>query len=477
MLNYAKVELLESRRLLTVSAFPISIGDIGVDTASSIAADRLSNVIVAGKTDFLLHTDTAQPAAAAANVAVPEGAFVAKFAPDGTVIWTRRLSTGFGETTITKVATDGENSIYIAGSFSGTVDFDPRRTVHNVTAVGGTDAFVCKLSKNGNLLMVKTFGGASDDAVGGLAVDSAGNIFLGGTFKGRGNFDPNGTFNIGNAGGTDGFIESLDSAGTLRWVGSFGGGGDDTINDLAVDDSGNVVATGHYISQVDFDPSRSDSLNVAITQQAYILKWDSNGAFVFANGIGGTGAAFGSAVTVDRDGIVYGTGNFSGTSDFDPGAGTSNLTAPSSGEVYVTKLTPSGALIWAKAMGGTLAQDSGPGEIAVDKAKNVYTSGTFAGTKDFDPSGATSNLASAGFGDVFISKLNGSGNFVFARSQGGTLEDTAVGLVLDRGGNILTTGNFNGTANFGAGGVTINLTSAGSSDIYVSKLDSDGVLA
>src|SRR4029077_17522363 len=106
---------------------------------------------------------------------------------------------------------------------------------------------------------------------------------------------------------------------------------------------GNVIATGHYISQVDFDPSRAGtSVNTAVTQQAYILKWDSTGAFVFADGIGGTGVALGSAVTGDRDGNVYGTGNFTGTADFDPGAGTSNLTAPSSGQVYVTKLTSSG---------------------------------------------------------------------------------------------------------------------------------------
>src|SRR4051812_6311654 len=112
MQNHIAVESLENRRLLTVSAFPVSIGDVGVDTASSIAADRLSNVIVAGKTDFLVHLAAAQAAAAAATIAVPEGAFVAKFGPDGTLLWSRRLSTGFGETTINKVATDGENSVY-----------------------------------------------------------------------------------------------------------------------------------------------------------------------------------------------------------------------------------------------------------------------------------------------------------------------------------------------------------------------------
>jgi hypothetical protein len=113
----------------------------------------------------------------------------------------------------------------------------------------------------------------------------------------------------------------------------------------------------------------------------------------------------GSAVTADRDGNDYGTGN----SDFDPGAGTSNLTTPSTCQVYVTKLSSSGALVWAKAIGGDTSSDIGPAEIAVDKAKNVYTSGTFAGTQDFDPSGATSNLTSAGSIDAYLSKLDSSG--------------------------------------------------------------------
>jgi hypothetical protein len=463
------IEALEGRRFLTASGFPFAIGSTGADSTASIASDRVNSVIVAGTL-----ADAADIDPATSVVDLSAGTFVAKYASDGSLVFGRQ----FAGATINKVATDGSNSIYLAGSFSGTVDFDPRRGVHNVTSAGGTDAFVLKLSKSGNFVSVETFGGKGDDAAAGLAVDSAGNMFIGGTFKARANFDPNGVFSIGNSGGSDGFLVALDSTGVFRWAGSFGGSGDDTISDLAVDDSGNVIATGHYFGSVDFDPGHgTSSVNVANTQQAYILKWDSTGAFVFADGIGGTGVATGSAVTVDRSDNVYATGNFTETADFDPGAGTFNLTAPSTGQVYVNKLSASGSLVWAKAIGGAASQDVGPAEIAVDKGGNVYTSGIYSGTKDFDPNGGTSNLTSAGQDDVFVSKLNSSGNFVFAKSFGGTLDDAAIGLVLDRAGNILTTGTFSGTGTFATGGSPINLTSAGGDDIFVLRQDSGGLLS
>jgi hypothetical protein len=467
MFRQAMVEALENRRLLAASAFPIGIGTTGANVASSIAIDKNNSVIVSGT---LAGTADIDPSAAKVNLGA--GTFVAKYDTDGALVWARQ----FRGATINKIDADRGNNIYLAGSFAGTTDFNPRRGVQNLVSAGGTDAFVCKLSARGNLVMIKTFGGRGDDVATGLAVDHLGNMSIGGTFKARSNFNPDGAFSIGNSGGSDGFLVSLDNTGAFRWAGSFGGSGDDTIDDLAADDSGNVVATGHYFGTVDFDPGHgSSSVNVATTQQAYILKWDNTGAFVFADGIGGNGVAFGSAVTIDRGGNVLATGTFTETADFDPSAGTFNLVAPSTGQVYVNKLDSTGAFVWAKAIGGNTSQAAGPAEIAVNKAGDVYTNGTFAGTRDFDPNGGTVNLTTAGQNDVFISKLDSSGNFVFAKSQGGTLDDNAVALVLDRDGDILTTGTFAGTANFGTGGDTANLTSPGGNSLFISKLDSSGV--
>jgi hypothetical protein len=106
----------------------------------------------------------------------------------------------------------------------------------------------------------------------------------------------------------------------------------------------------------------------------------------------------------------------------------------------------------------------------VDPGGNVYITGYFEGTADFDPGAGTYNLTSAGSWDIFISKLNASGNFVYAKQLGGNDWNEGPSIVVDPGGNVYTTGNFEGTVDFDPGAGTYNLTSAGSKDIFVHKM-------
>ncbi|MEX2323550.1 MAG: SBBP repeat-containing protein [Acidimicrobiia bacterium] len=127
-----------------------------------------------------------------------------------------------------------------------------------------------------------------------------------------------------------------------------------------------------------------------------------------------------------------------------------------------------GDLVWADQLGGG-SDDYGRG-VAVDGSGNVYTTGYFFGTADFDPGAGTLNLTSAGSGDVFVSKLDSAGNLVWARQLGGGLDDIGQGVAVDGSGNVYTTGHFSGTADFDPGAGTLNLTSAGASDVFVVKL-------
>jgi len=125
-------EPLEARRLLT-TAFPVTLGSLAADQANSVAADSANNVYVVGTlggtTDF-------DPSAGTANLSA--GGFVAKYASDGSLVWARQ----FIGADPRKVSVDRVGNVYVAGGFTGTVDFDPRRAVNNVTSIGGTDAFV-----------------------------------------------------------------------------------------------------------------------------------------------------------------------------------------------------------------------------------------------------------------------------------------------------------------------------------------------
>ena len=183
--------------------------------------------------------------------------------------------------------------------------------------------------------------------------------------------------------------------------------------------------------------------------------------------MGGTSLDEGWGIAVDGSGNVHTTGNFQDTADFDPGPGTSNLTSNGSSDVFVSKLDSNGNFVWAKNMGG--GADHGLG-IEVDGSGNIHTTGIFNGTADFDPGPGSFNLTSNGGRDVFVSKLDSDGNFVWAKSIGGAFADQVSGIALDGSGNVHTTGFFGSTADLDPGLGTFNLTSNGSFDIFISKL-------
>ena len=123
---------------------------------------------------------------------------------------------------------------------------------------------------------------------------------------------------------------------------------------------------------------------------------------------------------------------------------------------------------WAKGIGGGTIGYA----IAVDGSGNVYTTGSFSGTVNFNPnSGTAHNLSGGG---IFVSKLDANGNYVAAASMAGTADGngsgTARGIAIDGAGNVYTTGSFSGTADFDPTGGTYSLTSNGSNDIFVSVL-------
>lgn len=95
---------------------------------------------------------------------------------------------------------------------------------------------------------------------------------------------------------------------------------------------------------------------------------------------------------------------------------------------------------WAKSMGSS---ENEIGRIlCIDSLGNVYMTGFFSGTVDFDPGAGVANLTSAGDQDIFISKFDASGNYIWAKSIGGTSQDNGNAIAVDTLGNIYVTGNF-----------------------------------
>ncbi|MBI4945790.1 MAG: SBBP repeat-containing protein [Bacteroidetes bacterium] len=200
--------------------------------------------------------------------------------------------------------------------------------------------------------------------------------------------------------------------------------------------------------------------------------------FVWAKSMGGTDSDRGYSIAVDGSGNVYTTGSFTGTADFDPGAGTYNLTSAGAEDIFISKLDAAGNFVWAKSMGG-LGGDIAY-SIAMDWSGNIYTTGSFTETADFDPSTAGTYTLSAGSlnSDIFISKLDAAGDFVWAKSMGGSDPDAGYSIAIDGAGYVYTTGLFLGTVDFDPGAGTYTLSATSSSppkrDPFVSKLDAAG---
>ncbi|MDP4284860.1 MAG: SBBP repeat-containing protein [Bacteroidota bacterium] len=191
------------------------------------------------------------------------------------------------------------------------------------------------------------------------------------------------------------------------------------------------------------------------------------------NGQAGSGNVFSSSIAVDGSGNVYVTGYFSGTIDFDPGAGVANLVSAGVYDIFIAKYDAAGNYVYAKSMGGT-GYYSYSSSLAVDGSGNVYVTGYFQGTVDFDPGAGVANLVSAGDYDIFIAKYDAAGNYVYAKSMGGTGYDRANGLVVDGSGNVYITGFFEYTADFDPGTGVANLVSAGGLDVFIAKYDATG---
>ena len=205
-------------------------------------------------------------------------------------------------------------------------------------------------------------------------------------------------------------------------------------------------------------------ISSSIFSQVINLEW--------AYSSGGNSYDNGRAIVSDASGSIYIIGTFQSTVDFDPSPAFFNLTSNGINDVFIKKMDINGVLIWAVSIGNT--QDDYGHSIALDAAGNVYVTGTFEGTVDFDPGAGTANYTSNGLEDIFTLKLDANGNFVWANSFGGTMSDVSNSIALDGMDNVYTTGKFEGTIDLDPSAGTSNFTSNGASDIFVQKLDAAG---
>lgn len=328
-----------------------------------------------------------------------------------------------------------------------------------------------------NFNWAKSIGGGNQDEATSIAIDSLGNVYTAGIFSALADFDPGvGTYTLGSYGGYDAFISKLDPSGNFIWAKQIGGLNTEFITSIQIDKTGNIYCTGVFSGITDFDsgPGTFTLSSQAGSNDIYVCKLNSNGDLIWVKQMGGTNSDVANCLTVDNSGNVYSAGYFVGTADFDPGPSTYTFTSAASNlDIFISKLDASGNFVWAKQMGGTASDQVK--SIEVDANGNVYTTGIFMGTADFDPGPATYSFSTFGAFDSFISKLNSSGDFIWAKQIGGISNDQSFSMVLDASDNIYYTGFFLYTVDFDPGPGTFTLSSvANTADAFICKLNNQG---
>lgn len=398
--------------------------------------------------------------------------------------WAKRFG-GMGSDGGRSIALDNAGNVYTAGYMSDTVEFlIGTETLQLVSVDGSADIIITKQDADGNFLWAKQMGGAMASQADNIAVDGQGNLIITGSFTETVDFDPgSGVFEM-TAIYRDIYIASLTSDGDFLWAKQIGSDYDDNGQSIAIDPSdGSILITGYYTGTADFDPGPGYfELTTAYLgdYEIFLLKLDANGNFTWAVSIGGgEGWDFGQGVAVNSNSEIYLTGAFEAIADFDPGAEVYEMTASFGAlgrtDGFVCKLGSNGRFIWAKQFGDV--ENDWAYSIAIDDNDNIYTTGMFNGTVDFDP-GAGQTILTSDMWDVMIWKLDTDGNLVWVRNiVTGSFEAWGNAITVDKLGNPYVTGYFKGTADFDPGEGEYNLTAGAYYEIFISKLSAAGDFA
>lgn len=303
------------------------------------------------------------------------------------------------------------------------------------------------------LRMAVSHGGTGTDAARGLAIDGNGDYLVCGYFKGKGIFGKDFASEDSSA-----YVAKLSKGdGSVQWAVSLGGTSTDSAEALAAAPDGGTIVVGSFSGDLAIGDG---TLSSEGADDMFITKIAADGHRLWAKRIGGLDIDAADAVAIDNVGNVYVTGVFRGKVIF----GEQEIVSAGNSDIFLSKFSPDGAFLWTKSF-GSMGQDFGR-DLAIDSAGNIIMLAEISLLVSFGGEQLTTN----GNRDIALVKLDADGEHIWSKSIGNNYDDLGISLSLDPADNLLMTGSFEDTINFGGD----DLKATGRSDMYVAKLDTNG---
>ena len=419
-----------------VLSYSTYLGGSAEDFGLNIATDNSGNAYVSGYTvsaDFPLKGQSVLN-----NNHGGVDAFVSKFDSAGTLVYSTYLG-GNGDDFGLGLTTDPSGNVYVTGQTLST-NF-PIKNALQPSSAGGSDAFVTKLNRSGELVYSTCLGGTSDDAGTFIAVDPAGYAYITGQTLST-NFPTKNALQSANAGGSDAFVTKLNPSGSELVYSTYlgGTGNDDEAYGIAIDQFRNAYVVG-YTNSGDFPTKNALQPYPAGGYDAFVTKLNSSGsALVYSTYLGGSGDDNGLDIAVDRFGNAYVSGGTQ-SSDFPTSAGAAQPQLNGFGNAFISKLNAEGSLlVYSTYLGGSAFDFArGIGIQDLPSGATAYVSGLTCST-DF-PVISAIQPTPGGNCDAFVSKLSPSGaSFAYSTYLGGSDFDMSHGIAVDLQGNAYVAG-------------------------------------
>ena len=349
------------------------------------------------------------------------------------------------------IALDSAGNVYATGAFQGVVALGWGTWL---ISNGERDVFLAKYAPDGTLLWARSFGDADVDVSFGIAVDAAGNVAIVGGFDGSISFGPEagGT----SAGGTDAFVAVFDTDGNTIWGNVYGAAQSDYANGVTFLPSGDLVVSGAFANTVDFG---GGGLTSAGDGDAFVVRFSGND-HVWSQRYGSTGFDVGVKLATDSNANIILGGLFTGTVSFGGG----NLVGAGNVDIALAKYNENGGHLWSQSF-GSAGSESIDG-ISIGEFDDICVTGMFENTVDFGGGG----IVSGGLSDVYLARYTTAGTHRWSQGFGGVDWDRGYGVDRLANGNIVITGRFVASIDFGGGA----LISPGQDDGFAAEFDTTG---